>query len=81
MIMSASTMSGNRLDGLAHSHIDGTEPRIFPGVVHERIRRGSMRQGSSSEKDVDGFMGIGPGFSKLGFKEHTGDLDDTVAEE
>ena len=27
-------------------------PRIFPGVVHERTRRGSLRQGSSSEKDA-----------------------------
>ncbi len=35
--------------------IDGTPPppRIFPGVVHERTRRGSLRQGSSSEKDVN----------------------------
>lgn len=24
---------------------------MFPGVVHERTRRGSVRQGSSSEKD------------------------------
>ena len=27
-------------------------PRMFPGVVHERTRRGSLRQGSSSEKDA-----------------------------
>ncbi len=26
---------------------------MFPGVVHERTRRGSVRQGSSSEKDLD----------------------------
>lgn len=37
------------------SWIDGMPPppRIFPGVVHERTRRGSLRQGSSSEKDAD----------------------------
>jgi len=28
-------------------------PRIFPGVVHERTRRGSVRYGSSSEKDLN----------------------------
>ncbi len=28
-------------------------PRIFPGVVHERTRRGSVRHGSSSEKDFN----------------------------
>ena len=28
-------------------------PRIFPGVVHQRARKGSMRQGSASEKDVE----------------------------
>lgn len=28
-------------------------PRIFPGVVHERTRRGSVRHGSGSEKDFD----------------------------
>lgn len=27
--------------------------RIFPGVVHERTRRGSLRQSSMSEKDAD----------------------------
>ena len=27
-------------------------PRMFPGVVHERTRRGSLRKGSSSEKDA-----------------------------
>ena len=34
--------------------IDGTSPppRMFPGVVHERTRRGSLRQGSHSEKDM-----------------------------
>ncbi len=36
------------------SWIDGPPPppRMFPGVVHERIRRRSLRQGSSSEKDA-----------------------------
>lgn len=30
-----------------------SNPRIFPGVVHERSRKGSMRQGSKSEKDLE----------------------------
>jgi len=29
-------------------------PKIFPGIVHERTRRGSLRQGSTSEKWDDG---------------------------
>ncbi|KAL9133116.1 MAG: hypothetical protein Q9175_005707 [Cornicularia normoerica] len=37
------------------SWIDRTPPppRMFPGVVHERIRRRSLRQGSNSEKDAN----------------------------
>ena len=47
MIMSPSQANGT-------SWIDGMPPppRMFPGVVHERTRRGSLRQGSSSEKDA-----------------------------
>lgn len=29
------------------------QPKIFPGVFHERNRRGSVRQGSISEKDFE----------------------------
>ena len=48
MIMPSSQANGT-------SWIDGTPPppRIFPGVVHERTRRGSLRQGSSSERDAN----------------------------
>ena len=48
MIVSPSQVKGT-------SWIDGTPPppRMFPGVVHERTRRGSLRQGSSSEKDAN----------------------------
>ena len=48
MIMSPSQANGT-------SWIDGTPPppRMFPGVVHERTRRGSLRQGSTSEKDAN----------------------------
>ena len=48
MITSPSQINGT-------SWIDGTPPppRMFPGVVHERIRRRSLRQGSISEKDAN----------------------------
>ncbi len=36
-------------------------PRIFPGIVHERTRRGSVRQGSASETDGEGAPSIGGG--------------------
>ena len=36
-----------------------TQPRIFPGIVHERHRRGSIRQGSGSETDGDSMMASG----------------------
>ena len=35
------------------------QPRIFPGIVHERHRRGSLRQGSGSETDGDSMMASG----------------------
>lgn len=46
--------SRESLDGF---HIDGTEPRIFPGVVHERTRRKSIKQRSASGADTDGHEG------------------------
>jgi hypothetical protein len=39
------------LEGMNELHLNGSEPRIFPGVVMSRHRRGSQRQGSASEKD------------------------------
>ena len=38
-------------DGLSHS-VGGSEPRMFPGVVHGIARKESMRQSSMSEKEV-----------------------------
>lgn len=34
-------------------HDQSVEPRIFPGLVHERTRRGSMKRESGSEYDAD----------------------------
>ena len=61
------------------SWIDGapSQPRIFPGVVHERTRRGSVRQGSSSEKDVDAGGVLRP----LPFEQDVKGLHGAVAEE
>ncbi|KAL9128810.1 MAG: hypothetical protein Q9217_002591 [Psora testacea] len=36
-----------------------SQPRIFPGIVHERHRRGSIRQSSGSETDGDMMFGSG----------------------
>jgi AMP deaminase len=52
------------------SHIDGTEPRIFPGVVHERTRRNSLRKDSVTEKDLEGIYAT---FKKLGARESQGE--------
>lgn len=34
-------------------HDQSVEPRIFPGLVHERTRRGSLKRESGSEYDAD----------------------------
>lgn len=53
MTTSTGTTSGHHLaDAMGQMRIDGAAPRMFPGVVHERTRRGSVKQGSSSEKDA-----------------------------
>lgn len=68
----------------AASWIDGMPPppRIFPGVVHERTRRGSLRQGSSSEKDADATNVSAITAPKpLPWGQDDKDLQTTVAEE
>ena len=52
-------------EDLGKSYISGVEPKLFPGVVHERTRRTSSRQGSISELDPDGFNGSKSGISNL----------------
>ena len=69
MILNPIQHSATWSDSIGQSHISGTEPRMFPGVVYERNRRGSTRQGSQSDKDIDGFGIIGPGLSKVGLRE------------
>ena len=66
LIMPSPTLSEQYWsDSVGHSHINGAEPRIFPGVVHERTRKGSIRQNSSSEHDSDAAGSIGVGMSRL----------------
>ena len=50
-------------DDLEHSRINGIEPRMFPGVMHERTRRASTRQASGL--DTDGLGAVGRSISKL----------------
>ena len=63
-------------DDLEKSYISGVEPKLFPGVVHERTRRTISRQGSTSELDPEGFCGSKPGIpnpSLQGTKERGGE--------
>lgn len=49
VILAPLTQSTSVTEELRDTHISGVEPRIFPGVVHERTRRGKTRSGSISE--------------------------------
>ena len=63
-------------------HINDAAPRIFPGIVHERTRRGSLSQGRSSEKDVEGTAVTEMETTKFGNRDRNGQLlDVAVAEE
>lgn len=48
------------------------EPRIFPGIMHERQRRNSLRQGSASENDMEASTGNLAGLSRLAVTEEKG---------
>lgn len=73
--------NGYWLEHFGHSRINGTEPRIFPGAVCESTRRGSIRQGISSEHDTDGLAGPRAiGISGMKGKEHTA-LDGALIKE
>lgn len=56
-------------------------PRIFPGIVHERTRRGSVRQGSVSEKDFDSFSNMGSAIVRSGEEGPDGAMHGPVPEE
>ena len=54
-----------------------TMPRIFPGVVRERTRRGSLITGNSSEKDV----ATGGNLNFQGWEQDGTSLSQAVIEE
>ena len=56
---------GSRADSNNTSHLDASEPRIFPGIVHERTRRGSLRQSGTAEKDGEGMLELTAGLTKF----------------
>lgn len=77
MIMSSSQANGT-------SWIDGTSPppRMFPGVVHERTRRGSLRQGSNSEKDANAtYLNVATAPRPLLWEQDDKGLQNAVIEE
>lgn len=47
------------------SHMSAHEPRMFPGVIHERTRRDSMRA-SAATQDAGT---LGPALAKMALKE------------
>jgi hypothetical protein len=47
------------------SHMSAHEPRMFPGVIHERTRRNSMRASAATQD-----MGyLGPALARMALKE------------
>lgn len=46
------------------SHMSAQEPRMFPGVIHERTRRNSMR--ASATQDMGN---LGPALARMALKE------------
>ena len=60
--------------------ITPSPPRIFPGVVHERTRRGSLRKGNSSEEETSG-MGQGENSKRLQYEQQGTNVQDSVLEE
>ena len=58
------------------------QPKIFPGIVHERVRRRSIRQGSGSEKDVEPLSPLIKTSSRLGqASSECDDYDRVMTEE
>jgi hypothetical protein len=56
------------------SHMLAHEPRMFPGVIHERTRRDSMRASAATQD-----MGtLGPALARMALKE---EAENTPVEE
>ena len=50
----------------APSWVDDAQLKMFPGIVHERTRRSSIRQGSGSERDIEPVSPLIKASSRLG---------------
>jgi hypothetical protein len=48
------------------SHMSPHEPRLFPGVIHQRTRRDSMRASAATQ---DSMGTLGPALAKMAVKE------------
>ncbi len=82
MTTSTGTTGGQGLaDVMGHMHIDGAAPRIFPGVVHGRTRKESVRQGSSSEKDAERSAATTGETPKAGIEGESGQTPETSVSE
>jgi AMP deaminase len=62
---SNAAQTGENRNDAGGSTLNGAEPKMFPGLVHERTRRGSLRQSSMSEKDTDGLVDLPASMSKM----------------
>lgn len=51
------------------------EPKIFPGIVHERTRRNSVRQGSVSDNDMEASGGNLNAMSRPSLNEESEDSE------
>ena len=58
-------MSPSEQAQLAVGHMSANQPRVFPGMVHERARRDSLRV-STSDRDMGT---LGPALAKMAVKE------------
>lgn len=63
---SSSIISSRAASNNTYWHDQSVEPRIFPGLVHERTRRGSLKRESGSEYDSDAIAIGGLGGSRRG---------------
>ncbi|MCJ1311379.1 AMP deaminase [Agyrium rufum] len=70
---SASMISMMATERFPQTYISGTEPRMFPGVMHQRVRSASTREGSVHESDpgggVAGLGTLGVDLGKLGIRD------------
>lgn len=78
----AAPVNASRAEGFGKSHVSGLEPKIFPGIVHERTRRGSLRSSTKSEKDAESVVGSKSAAPNLDLdRQECIGLKDSISEE